>query len=44
VEGDQIKDKDDKVLSPEDETYQKIIRQSKLLASKDDTILRELFG
>jgi len=43
VEGDQITDKDGKVLNPEDETYQKIIRQSKLLASKDDTILRELF-
>ncbi len=43
LEGDEIKDKDGKVLSPEDETYQKIVRQSKLLASKDDTILRELF-
>ena len=38
VEGEQIKDKDGKVLRPEDETYQKIVRQSKLLASKDDTI------
>ena len=38
VKGDKILDKDGKVLGPEDETYQKIIRQSKLLASKDDTI------
>ena len=43
VDGGQIIDKDGKVLSEEDETYQKIIRQSKLLASKDDTILQELF-
>jgi len=38
VKGEQIIDKDGKVLSAEDETYQKIVRQSKLLASKDDTI------
>ena len=43
VKGDQIKDKDGKVLSPEDDTYQKIVRMAKLQASKDDTILRELF-
>ena len=44
VEGNQIKDKDGKVLSTEDETYQTIVRMAKRQASKDDTILRELFG
>ena len=38
VEGEQIIDKNGKVLGKEDETYQKIVRQSKAMASKDDTI------
>jgi len=44
VEGNVIKDKDDKDLGPEDDTYQTIVRMAKMQASKDDTILRELFG